>query len=142
MKQAATVCRILMGLIFVFAGSNHLFNFLPMPAQTGIAGQFTAAMLSSHYLFVVGIFEVVPGILLLAGFFVPLALTLLGGVIVNILLSGFLIDHNGLLPGLIVALLWLVVFWRYRGSFAGIFHPRPALDPVASRKDAAPIQSK
>jgi uncharacterized membrane protein YphA (DoxX/SURF4 family) len=144
-KQAAFVCRILLGLIFAVFGFNHLVPFIPMgPLPTGIAGQFTAAMMASHYMFIVGLFEVVPGILLLVGLFVPLALTLLGPVIVNILIVGFLMAPMGLPAGLIAALLWLVVFWRYRASFAGIFHPRPRLDgvPAETGRVAPSIQSK
>jgi putative oxidoreductase len=127
-KQAAKVCRILLGLIFVFFGANHLVPFLPAPVPTGIAGQFAGALMATHYMFIVGLLEVVPGVLLLVGLFVPLALTLLAPVIVNILLFGFLMAPMGLPAGLIASILWLVVFWRYRGSFAGIFKARPALD--------------
>jgi uncharacterized membrane protein YphA (DoxX/SURF4 family) len=128
LKQAATVCRYLLGLIFAVFGSNHLIQWMPNPTQTGIAQQFTTVMVSSHWMFAVGLCEVIPGILLLINVFVPLALAVLGAVIVNILLAGFLVAPMGLPAGLIVALLWLVVFWRYRASFAGIFRPRPALD--------------
>lgn len=128
MKQTATVCRYLLGLIFVVFGSNHLVQWMPTgPLPTGLAGQFTAVMMTSHWMFVVGLCEVIPGILLLTNFFVPLALTILGPVIVNILLAGILLVPMGLPAGFIVTILWLVVFWRYRNSFAGLFQPRPAL---------------
>ncbi len=128
LKQAATVCRYLLGLIFVFFGANHLVPFLPTGTMpTGVAGQFASAMMASHYFYVVGLVEVVPAILLLVGLFVPLALTLLAPVIVNILLFGFLMAPMSLPAGLIAAILWLVVFWRYRASFWGIFKARPAL---------------
>jgi putative oxidoreductase len=127
-KLAATVCRYLLGLLFVFAGSNHLVQFLPSGTPpTGIAGQFIGAMMTSHYMFIVGICEVVPGILLLVNLFVPLALTLLGPVIANILLVGFLMTPMALPTGLIVTVLWCIVFWRYRGAFAGILRARPAI---------------
>jgi hypothetical protein len=46
---------------------------------------------------------------------------------VNILLAGFLMVPMGLPAGFIVTILWLIVFWRYRASFAGLFQARPAL---------------
>ncbi|HEY3706331.1 MAG TPA: hypothetical protein VGL22_14810 [Terracidiphilus sp.] len=128
MKQAATVCRYLLGLVFVVFGFNHLVPYMPAPAQTGIAGQFTTAMIASHWMFVVGLCEVIPGVLLLINLYVPLALTVLGAVIVNILLAGFLLAPMGIPAGVIVALLWAILFWRYRASFAGIFKARPVLD--------------
>jgi hypothetical protein len=135
----------LLGLIFAVFGFNHLVPFLPSPPPTGIAGQFTTAMIASHWMFVVGLCEVIPGILLLISLYVPLALTVLGAVIVNILLAGFLMAPMGIPAGVIVAILWLAVFWRYRGSFAGIFTARPILDrtPAASSGDkATSLQSK
>ncbi|UWZ85876.1 DoxX family membrane protein [Occallatibacter riparius] len=127
MKQAATVCRYLLGLVLVVFGSNHLVTWMPNPTQTGIAQEFTHAMTASHWMFVVGLCEVIPGILLLVNLFVPLALAILGPVIFNILLAGFLIAPMGLPAGFIVTILWLVIFWRYRASFAGIFKARPVL---------------
>lgn len=126
MKVVAMVARILLGLLMVFAGSNHLYAFMPAPPPPGLAGQFVTVMTSSHYLFIVGICEVVPGILLLVNRYVPLALTVLGAVIVNILLTGILVAPMGIPAGVVVAILWLVVFWRVRDAFAGIFQARVA----------------
>jgi DoxX-like protein len=85
MRIASLIARYLMALIFVVFGSNHLFNFLPQPPPPpGVAGQFFHILMSTGYLYVVGVCEVVPGILLLVNRFVPLALLILGPVIVNI----------------------------------------------------------
>ncbi|HKF48959.1 MAG TPA: DoxX family membrane protein [Terracidiphilus sp.] len=127
MKIAAMVARILLGLLMVFAGSNHLYAFMPSPPPPpGLAGQFVTVMTSSHYLFIVGICEVVPGILLLVNRYIPLALTVLGAVIVNILLTGILLAPVGIPAGVVAAILWFVVFWRVRAAFAGIFEARVA----------------
>jgi putative oxidoreductase len=138
MKKAAAVPRVLLGLIFVFFGSNHLHAFLPSgPPQTGPAGEFTHALTVTHYLFIVGLCEVIPGLLLLINRFVPLALLILGPVIVNILLSGFLMAPLGLPAGIVVAVLWAVVFWQVRGAFAVVFRARAGLP--ADRGTAGPI---
>jgi hypothetical protein len=39
-------------------------------------------------------------------------------------LTGFLMDHRGIVPSLVVTGLWLLVFWRVRSAFAGIFKAR------------------
>jgi putative oxidoreductase len=138
MKKAAAVPRVLLGLIFVFFGSNHLHAFLPSgPPQTGPAGEFTHALTVTHYLSIVGLCEVIPGLLLLINRFVPLALLILGPVIVNILLSGFLMAPLGLPAGIVVAVLWAVVFWQVRGAFAVVFRARAGLP--ADRGTAGPI---
>ena len=63
--------------------------------------------------------QVMGGALLLANRFVPIALTLLGPVIVNILLYHTLMDPAGLPPGLVALALWLVVFYSARSAFRG-----------------------
>ena len=64
--------------------------------------------------------------LFLVNRYIPLALTLIGPVIVNILLFHTLMAPSGLPPGLVVTILWFILFYRYRSSFAGIFQSRPA----------------
>ena len=122
MRIVAMIARILLGVILVFFGSNHLYAFLPSPPPPpGPVGQYMTVMMTSHYLFIVGICEVVPGLLVLANRFVPLALTVLGPVIVNILLTGILLAPMAIPAGIVVAILWLVVFWRVRAAFSGIW---------------------
>jgi hypothetical protein len=119
---------LLLGLIFVFFGSNHLHTFLPSgPPQTGPAGEFMHAFMVTHYSFIVGLCEVIPGLLLLINRFVPLALLILGPVIVNILLVGFLMSPMALPAGIVVAVLWAVVFWQMRSAFAGVFRAKAGL---------------
>ena len=80
MKIAATIARYLLGLIFLFFGSNLLLHFLPNPPlPPGPMSDFSSALFVTHYIFIVGIFQVVPAILLLINRFVPLALTILAG---------------------------------------------------------------
>ena len=47
----------------------------------------------------------------------PLALTVAGPLIVNILLFHALMDPAGIVPGLVVTALWFVVFWQFRTRF-------------------------
>jgi putative oxidoreductase len=126
MKILATIARILLGLIFVVFGANILHPFLPMPPPpSGPAGDYFKALFVSHYIQVVGAFQVVGGLLLLIGRFVPLGLTLLAPVIVNILLYHILLDNKGLPMAIGASVLALIVLWYYRGSFAGLLKARP-----------------
>jgi putative oxidoreductase len=68
--------------------------------------------------------QIVGGVLLLANRFVPLALILLGPVLVNILQFHFLMAPAGLPLALFTTLLWFIVFYRVRRVFAPIFAPR------------------
>ncbi|HVU48126.1 MAG TPA: hypothetical protein VHD85_18500 [Terracidiphilus sp.] len=125
MKIVAMIARLLLGLAFLVFGADKIVVFIPTgPLPTGVAGQFMTALVSTKYLMFVGLCEAVGGLLLLLNRFVPLALTILGPVIVNILLTGILMAHEGLPAGIIVTILWFVVFSRVRSNFAGLFEAR------------------
>jgi uncharacterized membrane protein YphA (DoxX/SURF4 family) len=121
MKIAVLVARILLGLIFVFFGLNGFLNFLHAPMPPGQAGQYIGVMFGSFYMYFVSMVQLVGGVLLLSGLFIPLALVLLGPVLVNILLFHISFQPAGLPPGLLSTLLWFIIFFGYRRSFAGIF---------------------
>ena len=124
MKVITIVVRILLGLMFVVFGSNAFLHFIPMPPPPqNLAGDFTKVFLASGYVYAVGALQVIGGALLLIGRFVPLGLTLLGPIIVNILLFHILMAPETLMTGLIVTVLWLFLLWRYREAFAGILRP-------------------
>ncbi len=121
MKIAAIIVRILLGLGFVVFGSNIFLHFMPAPPPPAtLAGDFSKALMQSHYIYVVGLLQVIGGLLLLIGRYVPLGLTLLGPVIVNILLFHVFLDPSGLPLAIIVAILALFLLWRYRTNFAGL----------------------
>ncbi|HEY1766423.1 MAG TPA: DoxX family membrane protein [Terracidiphilus sp.] len=125
MKIVGIVARLLLGLVFLVFGANKLFPFMPSgPMPTGVAGQFITALVSTRYLMFVGLCELVGGLLLLVNRYVPLALTILGPVIVNVLLTGFLMARQGIPAGLVVTVLWFIVFFRVRSNFAGLFVAR------------------
>lgn len=122
MKIAALIARILLGLVFFVFGLNGFLNFIPMgPAPTGTAGQFLGALIQSHYVYVVSGLQVLGGALLLVGRYVPLALTLLGPVVVNILFFHLLMEPKGLPLAIVVVILWAIAAFRHRENFAGIF---------------------
>jgi len=124
MKVATIVARVLLGLVFVVFGSNIFLHFIPMPPQKpSLATDFGKALMESHYMYVVGLLQVIGGLLLLIGRFVPLGLTLLGPVIVNILLFHVFLDPSGLPMAIIDAVLALFLLWRYRTNFAGLVKP-------------------
>lgn len=115
MKIIGMIARYLMGAIFVFGGANHLFNFLPSgPIPSGPAGEFMHGMMATGYLYVVGVCEAVPGLLLLIGRFVPLALLVLAAVIVNINVTTALMAPVGLPMGLFLILLWILAALQVR----------------------------
>jgi uncharacterized membrane protein YphA (DoxX/SURF4 family) len=127
MKIASVVARYLLGLMFTVFGLNGFLNFIHQPPPTNpLAIQFLVAISSSHLAAFFFVVQVIAGLLLLAGYFVPLALTLLAAELYNILAFHLTMAPEGILPGLIACLMWVLVFLEYRESFLGILAARPA----------------
>src|SRR2546430_11160818 len=122
MKIVTLIARLLLGLIFVVLGLNGFLNFLSMgPMPSGLAGQFIGALVLSHYFWVVAALQVAGGALLLVNRFVPLALVLLGPVIVNIICFHLFLNPIGAGLAAVVTVLWFIVFYAHRPYFSGIF---------------------
>jgi len=125
MKYLIVIVRVLLGLVFLFFGSNAFFKFMgPPPEMHGQAGAFITALMSSGYMYVIAVLQVLGGLCLLLGArFVPLGLTLLGPVIVNIVLYHLFLDPQGLPIAIIISVLALFLLWIYRFKFPAIFQP-------------------
>ncbi len=93
------------------------------PLPQGVAGEYLHSFFASGYVYVISGFQVIGGLLLLIGKFVPLGLTILGAIIVNIWIFHILMAPEGLPPGIVVAILELFLVWRYRDAFKGIVRP-------------------
>jgi uncharacterized membrane protein YphA (DoxX/SURF4 family) len=124
MKIVAIICRILLGLMFVVFGLNGLHPFMPMqppPAGTPPA-QFMGVMVSSGWLRDIAALQVIGGMLVLIGGTLPLGLVILGPIILNILMFHLLLTGGHEIgPGLLAAVLEIVLIYAYRANFAGIF---------------------
>jgi len=136
MKTVTLIIRSLLGLLFVTFGSNMFLHFIPMPPPQGQAGAFLGALFVTHYLYVVGILEIIAGLLLLAGRYAPLGLTLLGPVIVNILCFHIFMAPEGLPLAFVVSALALFLLWRYRENFAGLLRPASRTEPAPAGLDS------
>ena len=125
MKYLIVIVRVLLGLVFLFFGSNAFFKFMgPPPEMRGQAGAFITALMSSGYMYVIAVLQVLGGLCLLLGArFVPLGLTLLGPVIVNIVLYHLFLDPQGMPIAIVISVLALFLLWIYRFKFPAIFQP-------------------
>jgi putative oxidoreductase len=125
MKIVILIVRILLGVAFLVFGLNGFLDFIPhQPMPDGPAKQFTDVLISSHYVLFVSAVEVVSAILFLINRYVPLGLTLIGPVVVNILLFHAFLAPSAILPGILVAVFWFVLFYAHRAAFAGIFEAK------------------
>jgi uncharacterized membrane protein YphA (DoxX/SURF4 family) len=133
-----TTVRVLLGLVFFVFGLNGFLQFLPQPPMPAGAGTFVGGLASTGYFFpLLKATEVSAGVLLLRNRFVPLALTLLAPIVVNIAAFHLFLAPNPVMVGfLLVAEIYLA--WTYREAFRGVLAsravpassvgaPRPAL---------------
>lgn len=127
-KLVPTAARLFLGLVFTVFGLNFFLHFLPTPPQPPRALAFAGALFGSGYLFpLLKSVEVVTGLLLLSGLFVPLALALLAPVVVNIVAFHLFLAPAGLPIPLAVLAAEIYLAWTYRAAFAPMLHLRTPL---------------
>jgi putative oxidoreductase len=121
MNVVTIIARMLLGLVFVVFGLNGFLHFIPMspPPPDSPAGHFFSAVATTGYMSVVFLLQLIGGLLVLFEL-VPLGLTILCPIIVNIVLFHICMAPQGLPLAIVVSLLALFLIWRYWINFAGI----------------------
>jgi hypothetical protein len=133
--------RILLGLTFFVFGLNGFLSFLPQPPMPAAAGAFAGGLAGAGYFFpLLKSIEVIAGALLLGNRFVPLALTVLAPIVVNIAaFHVFLAPNPVMVAFLLAGTIYLA--WVHRSAFRGVLASRsvPA-SPVAARQPVVAVQ--
>ena len=130
MKYALIASRILLGLAFFIFGANGLLHFLPMPPMPASdAATWSTIMMSHHWMTFIAVVQLIAGLLLLVNRFVPLALTLLAPILVNILLFHLLLEGGtGISAGIFCTILEAVLLVAYRRNFLPLLAMNPEAD--------------
>jgi putative oxidoreductase len=127
MKLIGVVARYLLGLIFTVLALNGFLNFIHQPPPANpLAIQFLVSVSESHFAAFFFAIQLLGGLLLLSGYFVPFALTLLGAELYNILAFHLTLAPASIAPALVTCVLWALVFLQYRENFNGIFSAKRA----------------
>jgi putative oxidoreductase len=121
MKIAVLIARILLGLVFLVFGLNDFFHFIPQQAMPGDAGVLAGLLFAHGWFLFHGILYVIAGALLLVGRYVPVALVILGPILVNILVFHITLAPGGIGMGLFCTLLELFLIYAYWPAFRGLF---------------------
>jgi hypothetical protein len=115
--------------MFTVFGLNGFLNFIHQPPPANpLAIQFFIAISSSHFAAFFFAVQLIGGLLLLPGYFVPLALTLLAAELYNILAFHLTLAPASIPPALVACVLWVLVFLQYRKSFKYILVAKPAAE--------------
>ena len=125
------IARVLLGLVLLITGVNKIFGFFlfQMPQMTPTLSAFMDALKATGYFIpFLGIVEAAGGALLLVNRLVPLALTILAPVLVNILGVHTFLDRSGLPLAVILIVLEVYVAWVSRDAFCPMFEARSGVN--------------
>jgi uncharacterized membrane protein YphA (DoxX/SURF4 family) len=132
-KHLPTAARLFLGLVFTVFGLNFFLHFLPMPPAPPRASSFAGALLASGYLFpLLKTTEIMAGLMLVAGRFVPLALAILAPIVVNIVGFHLFLAPSGMVLPLAVLVAEIYLAWTYRAAFAPMLRARTPLPERAT----------
>lgn len=110
-SQFSLLVRILLGVILVAFGSNMFLHIIPVPTLG-----------AASYVFpVVGVFEVVIGVMLLLKKWVAFALVLLAPISINILLFHVYLNIPGISIALLVAVLNTILIYKHWKQYIPLF---------------------
>lgn len=115
------IARILLGLIFFVFGLIGLLNLIPPPADLPQDMQtFTAGLAAAKYFMpLLKLTEIICGLLLLIGWFVPLALVILAPISINIFLVHAFLAPEGIVIAILIGLLMI-----YLSFFSPPYSPK------------------
>ncbi len=129
MRKIPLIARLVLGFIMFASGLAGLLNLIPPPADLPEAMlTFMSGMAASVYFMpLVKGTEVICGLLLMSGFYVPLALVVLAPVILNIFLVHAFLAPSGLPLAIVLGALeiYLAFFASpYKETIRALFKPK------------------
>ncbi len=121
MKIAVIVVRVLMGLMFLFSSVSFFLKLFPVPEMAGNMKTFNEGIMASGYLMnLIKITELLCGLALLIGRYVPLATVVIFPVTLNILCVHLFIAPEGLGVAIPLMLCNLFLAYAYRDHYRGL----------------------
>ena len=116
--RGPTIARFLLGFVFLVFGANYFLHFIPSgPPPERALGFFMGLVGSGYFLPLLKVTEIVAALLLLSNRFVPLALTVLAPIVVNVVAFHAFLEPAGLPLGVVVLAPELYLAWAYRDVF-------------------------
>jgi putative oxidoreductase len=118
-KKIILVVSILFGLMFINAGLNKFFNYIPVPADMPEQlAKFMAAMMEIGWLLpLLGAMEVIGGILFITNKFRALGAIIIFPMMVGIVLTHIFVDQSTLPVAIVLMAINLWVIWENREKY-------------------------
>ncbi|WP_221030383.1 DoxX family protein [Actomonas aquatica] len=126
------IVRVLLGIGCTIFGLNGWFNFIQPPPDLVLpekAMAFSMALMETGYMMpLIGVTLFLPGLLLLANRFVPLALVVLAPFFVNSVAFHVALERTGLPNALVFVAMLLFLAWRHRAAYRPLWVAKGALN--------------
>jgi len=122
MRIAVIIVRVLMGLMFMFSAVVVLFKLVPTPPLTGNVKLFNEGLVASGYFITfLKVTELICGLLLVSGFFMPLVTIAIFPITVHIFVYHVFLFPEGLPVAILMLAGNLFLAYNYRKSYAPLF---------------------
>jgi len=120
-SKVTMALRIILGLVLIIFGANKFGHFMPSPELTGDAATFMGALGGAGYFTILGVLEIVAGLLLIVNKWVPFALILTATLAVNFLIFHLAHDKGGIGPAALVSILTIVLLYANKDKLKSLF---------------------
>ena len=112
--------RILFGAFCLLFGLNKFLGFIAFPPIEGDGGTLMGIYFTSGFLKLIGVLEILGGLALIAGKYVPLALTFMIAIMFNAAIFHALHDMPGIGGAAVGLILGLVLAYAYKDRFSSL----------------------
>ncbi|MFT4827024.1 MAG: putative oxidoreductase [Paracoccaceae bacterium] len=120
-KTVTLAVRILLGAFLLIFGINKFAGFMPPPEISEQMGTVMGALMSSNFMTIIGVLEILCGVLLLVGKYLPLALTFTVAIVLNAALFHILMDTPANAGGALIALILAIVLaYAHKDRFSSL----------------------
>jgi putative oxidoreductase len=124
MKIAMVIVRTLVGLLFIFSSATFLLGLITPPPMEGALKSFNEGLAASGYFFtLLKVTELICGILLVSGRFVPLALVILSPIVINIFFVHLMLAPEGIPIAIFLVAAFIFLAYYYRRAWAHLLTP-------------------
>jgi len=112
--------QIFLGLFMAIIGVNKFLVFIEIPHPPGAGGELMQIYITSGFLKMIGILQILGGSALLVNKFVPLALTIITAIMFNATVFHSLHDPMGIGGAAFCLLLSLILTYAYKERFSSL----------------------